>query len=89
MAVSALWVIFKKTYDLNDHVDFSEFERTYALIFGALGRGLHSSTSQLNLSAFRGIGGALRGCVRGVQEVSGGIRGYLGYVLCQKRLKLS
>ena len=28
-----------------------------------LGRGLHSSTFQLNLSAFYGIGGARRGCV--------------------------
>ena len=27
------------------------------------GRGLHSSTSQLNLSTFYGIGGARRGCV--------------------------
>jgi len=25
-------------------------------------RGLHSSTSQLNVSAFRDLGGALRGC---------------------------
>jgi len=28
-------------------------------------RGLHSSTFQLNLSAFCGIGGAFRGCLRG------------------------
>ena len=27
------------------------------------GRGLHSSTFRLNLSAFCGIGGAVRGCV--------------------------
>jgi len=30
---------------------------------GSVGRGLHSFTSQLNLSAFWGIGGARRGCV--------------------------
>jgi hypothetical protein len=46
------------------------------------GRGLHSSTFRLNVSAFRGIGGASRGCV-------GGVKGLLGCVLRQKRLKLS
>ena len=30
------------------------------------GRGLHSSTSRLNLSAFCGIGGTFRGCLEGV-----------------------
>jgi hypothetical protein len=34
---------------------------------GAVGRGLHSSTSQLNLSAFCGIRGARRGCVARVK----------------------
>ena len=32
----------------------------------ALGRGLHSSTSQLNVSAFCGIGGAFGGYLGGV-----------------------
>jgi hypothetical protein len=32
----------------------------------SLGRALHSSTFRLNLSAFCGIGGAFRGCLRGV-----------------------
>ena len=50
------------------------------------GRGLHSSTFQLNLSAFSGIGGAFRGCLRGVQGV---VKGYSGLILCQKRLRLS
>jgi len=36
---------------------------------GAAGRGLHSSTSQLNVSAFCGIGGAFRGCLSGVEGV--------------------
>jgi hypothetical protein len=36
-------------------------------------RGLHPSTVQLNLSAFYGIGGALRGCVARVKGVSGGL----------------
>ena len=53
------------------------------------GRGLHSLTSQLNLSAFCGTWGAFRGCVGGVEEVSGGIRGCLGCILCQTRLRLS
>ena len=30
------------------------------------GRGLHSSTFQLNVSAYCGIGGAFRGCLRSV-----------------------
>jgi len=33
---------------------------------GVLGRGLHSSTIQLNLGAFRGIGGTFRGCLWGL-----------------------
>ena len=52
-------------------------------------RGLHSSTFRLNLSDFCGIGGAFRGCVGSVQEVSGGIKEYHGCVLCHKRLRLS
>ena len=32
----------------------------------AAGRGLHSSTSQLNVNAVYGIGGAFRGCLGGV-----------------------
>jgi hypothetical protein len=39
------------------------------------GRGLHSFTSQLNLSAFYGIGVARRGCVAHVKEVVGGVYG--------------
>jgi hypothetical protein len=52
-------------------------------------RGLHSSTFQLNISAFCGIGGALRGCLASFQEVAGGMRRWLGCILCQKRLRLS
>jgi hypothetical protein len=37
------------------------------------GRGSHSSTFQLNLSALYGIGGAQRGCVARVKGVSGGV----------------
>ena len=43
------------------------------------GKGLHSSTIQLNLSAFCGIGGAFMSCledIRGYHGVSGGIWGY-------------
>jgi hypothetical protein len=35
------------------------------------GRGLHSSTFQLNLSALYGIGGARRGCVARVEGMLG------------------
>jgi hypothetical protein len=37
------------------------------------GRGLHSLTSQLNLSALYGIGGARRKCVAHVKGVLGGV----------------
>ena len=37
------------------------------------GRGLHSSTSQLNLGACCGIGGARRGCEARVRGVLGGV----------------
>ena len=57
-----------------------------ALESQVLGRGLHSSTFWLNLSAFCGIGVACGGCV-GV--FSGGVWGCLGCTLCQERLKLS
>jgi len=40
-----------------------------SLPFGVLGRVLHSFTSQLNSSAFYGIGGARRGCVARVKGV--------------------
>ena len=39
------------------------------------GRGSHSLTSQLNLSAFHGIGGARRGCVAHVKGVLWGVKG--------------
>ena len=42
-------------------------------ISSALGRGLHSFTSQLNLSASYGIGGARRGCIARVKRVLGGV----------------
>jgi len=38
------------------------------------GRGIHSSTLQLNLSAFCVIGGAVRGCFGCVQGVLGDVR---------------
>jgi len=43
-----------------------------------LGRGLHSSTFRLNVSAFCGIGVAIRGCPGAVQGVLGLIMGCLG-----------
>jgi len=52
-------------------------------------RGLHSTTFRLNVSAFFGIGGACRGFLGGVQEVSGGIGWCSGCDLGQERLKLS
>jgi len=52
----------------------------------AMGRGLHSSTLQLNLSTFCVTEGAVRGCFGGFLGV---VKGFLGVLLCQKRLKLS
>jgi len=46
------------------------FRRLMELVTG---RGLHSFTSKLNLSAFYGIGGARRGCVAHVKGVLGGV----------------
>jgi hypothetical protein len=50
------------------------------------GRGLHSSTFRLNVSAFSGMGDAFRDCFGGCAGVC---RRCLGCILCQKRLKLS
>jgi len=52
------------------------------------GRGLHSSTFRLTVSALCGTGGAFRGCLGCLW----GVRGYLGClrcILCRTRLKLS
>ena len=48
-------------------------ERQHAALEQALGRGLHSFTAQLNLSAFYWIGGACRDCVDLVKGVLGGV----------------
>ena len=47
----------------------------------ACGRGLHSFTSQLNLSDVYGVGAARRGYIARVKGVSGSVQGVLG-VLC-------
>ena len=56
---------------------------------GEEGRGLHSSTFQLSVSAFCGIKSAFRGCLWDDHEVLGNTRGSLGCILRQKRLRLS
>jgi len=60
-----------------------------AAAVAAAGRGLHSSTFQLDLSALYGIGGARGGCAARVKGVSGGAQGVKGLFLCWTRLKLS
>jgi hypothetical protein len=47
----------------------------------ATGRGLHSSTFQLNLSALYGRGGARRECVDRVKQVLGAFWGVSGVFL--------
>ena len=72
--------------------DRSQCKYAYCFFATAIlndGRGLHSSTFQLNLSAFCGIGDAFRDCLGGVLGVRGDIRGQFGRLLCQKRLRLS
>jgi len=67
-----------------------KFERLGAFAYSEEdGRGLHSSTSKLNVSASRGIGGAFRGSFSGVWEVLGNIKGCIGCIVYKKRLKLS
>jgi hypothetical protein len=46
---------------------------TLLLAAVAMGRGLHSFTSQLNVSAVYGIGGARRGCVAHLKGVLRGV----------------
>jgi hypothetical protein len=56
------------------------------------GRGLHSSSFRLKVSAFCVTGNTFMGCLWGVYEcyeVLGGMRGCIGGVLCQKWLRLS
>jgi len=42
-----------------------------------------------NPSDFCAIGGASRGCLKGVKQVSGVFKECLGCILCQKRFRLS
>jgi hypothetical protein len=46
------------------------------------GRCLHSFTSQLNLSAFYGIGGGRKGSSARVKGVLGGVKGVKGVFVC-------
>jgi len=56
--------------------NFSDHQKEiYTIKWSPTGRGLHSSTFQLKVSAFFGIGGVFRGYVRGVYEVPRGVRG--------------
>jgi len=51
------------------------------------GRGLHSFTFQLNISAFHGIGGAFWGYLGGVYDVPGVLRGGFVSQTAQVELK--
>jgi hypothetical protein len=71
------------------HAKRLSFDKEFKRAAIVQGRGLHSSTSQLDFSAFYGIGGARRDCVARVKRGFRGCLGYVGCLLCQTRLKLS
>ena len=50
-----------------------EPDDTWDFFYADVGRGLHSSTDQLNVSALYGVGGPHRGCVAHVKGVLGGV----------------
>ena len=81
--------LFPKTTAILKGAGAPSVEAFFARQAPATGRGLHSSTFRLNLSAFCKIGGAFRGCRGGVWEISGRVRGCFGCILCQERLRLS
>ena len=72
-----------------DPIDWATYEaflwrneqRAYQRCAVLLGRGLHSSTFPLNLSALHGIGVARRCCVVRMKGVLGGARGCVGCIL--------
>ena len=53
----------------------AEINHAVQVIRQTMGRGLHSSTFQLNLSALYGIGVARRNCVARVKGVLGDVEG--------------
>ena len=57
------------------------------LLVVATGGGSHSSTFRLNLSALCGTESTFLGCLGGAWGVTGGMKGCLGCMLCQKRLR--
>jgi len=69
--------------------DADTFTEDDPLSANVLGRGLHSSTFWLNVSAFCGIGVTFGGCVGGAYEVWAVLGGCLACIWCQKRLRLS
>jgi len=60
--------------NLREHFEINGGSEVVMVLELLSGRGLHSSTLQLNLSAFCVTGAALRGCFGDVKGVVGGIR---------------
>jgi len=63
--------------------DFSNLIWAFAKLRHTPGRGSHSSTSQLNVSAVCGIGVACRGFLGAVLEVFRGVWGYRVYFVSE------
>ena len=59
---------FKEKFECDHRYDSGKSEQS-------AGRGLHSSTFWIYISALRGTGGAFWGCLRGVQWVGRGLKG--------------
>ena len=62
-------MLAKSTFPISPEDLIMKTKRVLAANNG--GRGLHSSTFQLNLSALYGIGGARRACVARTRDVRG------------------
>jgi hypothetical protein len=67
--------LYRRQLSEDASIDGATFLRDskYWLVLSLVGRGLQSSTFQLNFSALYGIWVARRGCVARVKGVSGGV----------------
>ena len=83
-----------KTVLLKPVLSLSSLPMQYGWLYSSLkprsscSQGLTLLTSQLNLSAFYGIGGARKGYVARVKGVSGGVQGCVGWFAYKPQRKV-